>query len=91
MGHMKELDIRIRQGGDDAIAAACELLPRWISVEERLPPHLELVLVNHCRTGIEMAARQPDGQWVIFEIGYKHSGVAYTHWMTLPSPPEVTT
>jgi hypothetical protein len=25
MGHMKELDRRIRQGGDDAIAAACEL------------------------------------------------------------------
>lgn len=25
MGHMKDLDRRIRQGGDDAIAAACEL------------------------------------------------------------------
>ena len=25
MGYMKELDIRIRSGGDDAIAAACEL------------------------------------------------------------------
>jgi len=25
MGHMKELDIRIRNGGDDAIVAACEL------------------------------------------------------------------
>jgi hypothetical protein len=25
MGYMKELDIRIRNGGDDAIAAACEL------------------------------------------------------------------
>jgi hypothetical protein len=25
MGHMKDLDIRIRQGGDDAVAAACEL------------------------------------------------------------------
>ncbi len=25
MGHMKTLDIRIRMGGDDAIAAACEM------------------------------------------------------------------
>ena len=25
MGHMKDIDRRIRQGGDDAIAAACEL------------------------------------------------------------------
>jgi hypothetical protein len=25
MGYMKDLDIRIRQGGDDAVAAACEL------------------------------------------------------------------
>ena len=25
MGHMKNLDIRIRMGGDDAIAAACEM------------------------------------------------------------------
>ena len=25
MGHMKDFDRRIRQGGDDAIAAACEL------------------------------------------------------------------
>lgn len=25
MGHMKDLDRRIRQGGDDAVAAACEL------------------------------------------------------------------
>ena len=25
MGHMKNLDIRIRMGGDDAVAAACEM------------------------------------------------------------------
>lgn len=37
MGRMKEFDLRIRQGGDDAIAAVSELLPRWIPVSERLP------------------------------------------------------
>lgn len=37
MGHMKDFDRRIRQGGDGAIAAVGELLPRWIPVSERLP------------------------------------------------------
>ena len=45
MGYMKELDIRIRNGGDDAIAAACELLPQWISVSERLPKSSGKVLI----------------------------------------------
>ena len=26
MGHMKNLEIRLRGGGDDAVAAACELM-----------------------------------------------------------------
>ena len=62
---------------------------RWIPVEERLPPDLELVLVNHEGTGIEMAARQPNGGWVICWTGFETNGVAYTHWMPLPEPPEV--
>jgi hypothetical protein len=62
---------------------------RWIPVEERLPPERELVLVNHADTGIEMAARQPDGGWVICWTGFITGGVAYTHWMPLPEPPEV--
>jgi hypothetical protein len=37
MGRMKQIEAYIRSGGDDAIAAVSELLPRWISVEERLP------------------------------------------------------
>jgi hypothetical protein len=49
-----------------------------------------MVLVNHDGTGIEMAARQPDGQWVICWTGFETNGVAYTHWMPLPEPPEVT-
>lgn len=67
-----------------------EKLPRWISLDERLPPDLQLVLVNHEGTGIEMAARQPDGQWVICWTGFLTNGFAYTHWMPLPEPPEDT-
>lgn len=53
MGHIKDFDIRIRNGGDDAIAAVAELWEtrekilfditdaftkaRWIPVSERLP------------------------------------------------------
>ena len=65
--------------------------PQWFELAlDGPPPDLELVLVNHDGTGIEMAARQPDGQWVICWTGFKTNGVAYTHWMPLPAPPEVT-
>jgi hypothetical protein len=62
---------------------------QWIPTDDRLPPYGELVLVNHDGTGIEMAALQPDGQWVICWTGFKTSGFAYTHWMPLPEPPKV--
>lgn len=62
-------------------------LPRWIPVEERLPPDNVAVLVNHESTGVEMAFRQ-DGQWGISWTNHMHSGCAYTHWMPLPAPPE---
>jgi len=61
MGHMKDLDRRIRQGGDDAIAAVAELWEsrekilfditdaftkaRWIPVSKRLPEDGEQVIV----------------------------------------------
>lgn len=51
MGHMKDLDRRIRQGGDDAIAAVSELLPRWIPVSERLPEDGEAGRVRSSDSG----------------------------------------
>ena len=51
MGHMKDFDRRIRQGGDDAVRAALEyaltVVARWIPVEERLPPLMTEVLGWH--------------------------------------------
>jgi hypothetical protein len=93
MGHMKDFDRRIRQGGDDAVSAALEyaltVAARWIPVEERLPEEGVSVLVNHWMTGIEMAYRRGD-QWGITWTGFIGSGSGYSHWMPLPSPPEVT-
>jgi hypothetical protein len=89
---MKDLLIAIHNGGDEAVEAAKKLSTagEWIPASERLPPDNKMVLVNHDGTGIEMATRQPNGQWVICWTGFEASGVAYTHWMPLPEPPEVT-
>jgi hypothetical protein len=76
----------------DAIALIHQLeaqVPRWISVEERLPKRYEHVLVT---------TRFTDEGEPYFEIAYfalrgweKEEGILYgkvTHWMPLPEPPE---
>ena len=94
MGHMKDLDRRIRQGGDDAIAAVGELLPRWVSVDERLPEHEDDVLlyVEDYGSWITLGRRSGDGWYVneAAEGGGPKPLDRFTHWMPLPEPPEVT-
>jgi hypothetical protein len=89
---MKELDIRIRQGGDDAIAAVGEMLPRWIPVSERLPQEDEDVIVftdEENEKGVHVASIDEDGVWCPSHgDGWMFPTV--THWMPLPEPPEVT-
>lgn len=83
---MKELDRRIRQGGDDAIAAVGQLLPRWISVEERLPDDGQSVLACFEKSGGVGCATFVD-RYKWFETDRGCFGA--THWMPLPEPPEV--
>lgn len=97
MGIMKDFDIRIRNGGDDAAGAVNELmaelqrrlmelqasLPRWIPVTERLPEDGVLVFAYGKRAGYGFRR----GGWWIDTL---YGGVLAngpTHWMPLPAPP----
>jgi hypothetical protein len=89
MGMMKTFDIRIRNGGDDAIQAVTELIDmerhntairvgmecrKWIPVDERLPKDRAEVLLHY-----------DDGS---MEVG-KYTGLgAVIAWMPLPEPLE---
>jgi hypothetical protein len=99
MGHMKDFDRRIRQGGDDAMEAVSQLLPRWISVSERLPePHEKVIALDDCGNP-HIAAQHPFEEDTPFARGTRShrlgslwtnewraiSGVDY--WMPLPEPP----
>ena len=92
MGVMKDFDIRIRNGGDDAVAAACELMPQWIPVTERLPQEGVDVLVsspcpNSDTPNVDIASWGNEGaQEPVWREAY--CGRLWpTHWMPLPEPP----
>jgi len=129
MGFFKELDIRLRSGGDDAVAAfneyvssqiagtvsadtGMEWIPsnsfkclpvgykmtstgRWIPIEERWPSHGSDVLVAYkCGECVLLGVGEfdgtifnDDGLTVPYFKGIR--GFEVTHWMPLPSPPEV--
>jgi hypothetical protein len=93
---MKELDIRIRNGGDDAIAAVSELMPRWIPVAERLPD-----LKDEDGGTPNVLGYYPDYPPDIQLVWYTGNGwedgdgsgrdmKAPSHWMPLPAPPETS-
>lgn len=64
----------------------------WISVKDRLPRALELVLYFHELHGpsigyYDPACPKPGYQWVSEEWGDNKTG-RITHWMPLPEPPK---
>ena len=54
----------------------------WISVEERLPPKNEMVLI-FCGGARELDWICSTGLW------YDHDYTLVTHWMPLPEPPKM--
>ena len=100
MGLRKDFDRRIRQGGDDAIAAVAELWEarerilfditdaftkaRWIPVGERLPPGGVRVLI-WCGPGTFV-----DFATLDWKYGWHYDDYGSpepTHWMPIPAPP----
>ena len=74
--------------GDDALALTQQLkaqVPKWISVEERLPNKIERVLVTDgmfvCEAWLSLY-----GSWM--RIGSELRIVTPTHWMPMPEPPK---
>lgn len=92
MGHMKDFDRRIRQGGDDAIAAVNELLQLWIPVSERLPELGEPVLACWSRQKVGMGTavmREWCGKVAWRNVDQVEEIDEPIAWMPLPEPPEV--
>ena len=69
-------------------AAACfKRVPRWISVEERLPEDDDHYLVwAHDNGAAEVALYYGDGEWLTDDL--ENITRVITHWMPLPEPPD---
>lgn len=70
----------------DALAYIQQLeaqVPRWISVEERLPEDNKTVFVV-CKDGFTTMMLFRDGDW----CWYGNTDDSITHWMPLPQPPK---
>jgi hypothetical protein len=88
MGRMKQIEAYIRMGGDDAMEAVSQLLPRWIPVEERLPEMDERVMIGNATDGwVTVGSRQLTGAYHHWD-GDDHEELCEpTHWMPLPEKP----
>ena len=77
---------------DERIRELEKRVPRWISVEERLPERVEVLAVNDRNTmmiGL-VEFRDYDGtRFCVCEDIDSGIGITHvTHWMPLPEPPE---
>lgn len=90
MGAMKDVVIRLMNGGEDAVAACHEMMPSWIQAAERLPkPGTQAVVFSD--HGVEVATFDVDDDGAFWETGRDDMDLQYvtgvTHWMPLPSCP----
>jgi len=59
-------------------------VPRWISVEERLPNDAQVVLVWPSIFGVQPGYYDGHGWWNLSGSRFKRT----THWRPLPGPPK---
>lgn len=78
---------------DELMADALELIeelekkvPKWISVEERLPDNDDYYLTYTTEYTCEVYRYDGDGEWVTAWDDTANHDI--THWMPLPVPPE---
>jgi hypothetical protein len=72
---------------NEANIALYGALPKWTSVEEKLPEAGQRVLC-YCRANIyEVMKMRTDRDWVQ-DINHVYMSGFVTHWMPLPEPPE---
>lgn len=87
----RELILSLPAGSMDYIkwleAELDKRVPRWISVEERLPEDDSHYLVwAHDNGAEEVALYYGDGEWLTDDL--ENITRVVTHWMPLPEPPE---
>ena len=97
MGHMKNLDIVLRNGGQEAVDAVNRMaadieamMPRWIPVGERLPEVGEHVLACWVQRKDGMATavrRELNGKTVWSAADQWNEIDSPIAWMPLPEPP----
>ena len=102
MGRMKDFDIRIRNGGDDAIAAVAEYTSgceAWLKsfaaltkqvIPQWIPVEERLPekerVVLICHRGTVGMARLYSDGWY-WDMDEWHKPFTPSHWMPLPEPP----
>ena len=87
---VKQLESKCRQLERDRDADAVDAMPRWISVEERLPEDQRDVLTVNGHGYIRMMGlfHKRGEQWTWLHDGrFKHYNDV-THWMPLPQTPK---
>jgi hypothetical protein len=89
MGYMKELEIRIYGGGEDALEAAGELLPQWYAADEFMPEDgsyvvVKCVLPDTGDVRIGVTKYSDDCEW---QNIHDHYVSTITHWTYVPDLP----
>lgn len=80
---IKTMQAGIQIGGLYVRDLALELMPKWISVEDQMPPRAQHVLAFTTEECV-LIAEYDDGEWE----GDLYENETITHWMKVPDGPK---